>query len=110
MIAMVDVLARSLWSTIAAVAAISAAGIVAGKALGLTTTGAIGLYFVTWWILLFAVLPVGMRTQADVGEIEAGTDPGAPAAPALRERAIWTSIVSAVAYVGIVAALPLTGL
>ena len=101
---------RSLWTTLAVVAAISALAIAAGIALRLTVPGSIGLYFVVWWTLLFAVLPIRVRTQAEIGEIEPGTDPGAPAAPALRERAIWTSVAAAIVFTGIAALFPLAGL
>jgi predicted secreted protein len=60
----------------------------------LTTLAAI--YFVTWWIVLFAVLPFGVRSQHEHGEVPAGTDPGAPAAPALLAKAGWTTLVTTV--------------
>jgi predicted secreted protein len=106
----VKICARSLWTTIAAVVGMSALAIVLGVALRLTTVGAIGLYFVVWWILLFAVLPLRVETQADRGEIAVGTDPGAPAVPALREKAIWTTAVSSVVFVALAALFPLSGL
>ncbi|MET0606584.1 MAG: DUF1467 family protein [Beijerinckiaceae bacterium] len=55
------------------------------------------IYFVVWWTLLFAVLPFGVRSQAESGEVTPGTDPGAPVAPRLWVKALWTSIVAAVA-------------
>ena len=77
---------------------------------GLTVSGAIALYFVIWWIFLFAVLPFGVRSQAESGEVLAGSEPGAPVAPALREKAIWTSFVSACVLLGAAALFPLAGL
>jgi predicted secreted protein len=90
----VDGIARSLLATIAAVIGISALAVVVGIGLKLTVPGAIGLYFVTWWIVLFAILPVRIHTQSDAGVVTLGTEPGAPASPALRERAIWTSLAA----------------
>ena len=101
---------RSLLATMAAVIVLSVIAIGAGVLFRLSLVGSIGLYFVVWWTLLFAVLPVRMRSQAEAGEVTAGTDPGAPAAPALRERAIWTTIVSLIAFSGIAAFFPLAGL
>ena len=101
---------RSLLGTLAAVAFLSVAAIVVGIAFRLTVAGSIGLYFVVWWTLLFAVLPVRVRTQAEEEMIVAGTDPGAPARPALRERAIWTTIVSSLVFAAIAACFPLAGL
>ena len=56
----------------------------------------IAIYFVVWWTVLFAVLPWGNRTQAEVGVIEPGSAPSAPARPRLVLKAIATSILSAV--------------
>lgn len=56
------------------------------------------IYFVVWWIVLFAVLPFGVRSQAESGEGVAGTDPGAPTAPLMLRKLIWTTIVSAIIF------------
>ena len=108
--ALVDVLARSIWTTLGAVVALNVVSVVAGVAFDLSLAGAIGLYFVVWWTLLFLVLPLGVRTQAEEGVVADGTDPGAPASPALRERAIWTSVVSTAVFVVVAAFFPLAGL
>lgn len=102
--------ARSLATTLLAIFVLAGVGIYAGVLLKLSVAGAFGLYFVVWWTLVFAILPVRVRTQAEAGEIVAGTDPGAPANPALRERAIWTTIVADGVFVAIAAFFPLSGL
>jgi predicted secreted protein len=56
----------------------------------------IAIYFVVWWVVLFAVLPFGVRTQADAGEVVAGTTASAPVRPMLLKKAIATTIVAAV--------------
>lgn len=56
----------------------------------------LAIYFVVWWIVLFAVLPWGMRTQEEEGEVILGTEPSAPANPRLVRKAIVTSIVAAI--------------
>jgi predicted secreted protein len=43
----------------------------------------LALFFVIWWTTLFAILPLGLRTQADEGDVVPGTPPSAPAAPRL---------------------------
>jgi predicted secreted protein len=56
----------------------------------------IAIYFVVWWIVLFAVLPWGMRTQEEEGEIVLGTTHSAPVRPMLVRKALATSVVAAV--------------
>lgn len=39
----------------------------------------LAIFFVTWWICLFLVLPFKVRNQVDAGEWVQGTERGAPA-------------------------------
>jgi predicted secreted protein len=61
-------------------------------------TTAIAVFFLIWWIVLFAVLPWGVRSQQEGGEVVPGTDPGAPTIPRLGRKLLWTTIVSAVIF------------
>ena len=63
-----------------------------------------------WWTTLFAVLPFGVRSQAEAGDVTPGSDPGAPALPALREKAVWTSLAAALVFTLVAWLLPLAGL
>jgi predicted secreted protein len=104
-------IAASRLATGAMVVALAALAVVAGvKGFAVTWPGGIGLYFVVWWTLLFAVLPFGVRTQGEAGEVVPGSDPGAPSVPALTEKAIWTTLVSDAVFLGALAILPLAGL
>jgi predicted secreted protein len=59
---------------------------------------AAAIYFVLWWIVLFAVLPWGVRSQEESGEIVPGSDPGAPAVPKLLAKLAWTTVVTTVVF------------
>ncbi len=62
-----------------------------------TTT--IAIFFLIWWVVLFAVLPWGIRSQQEHGsEIAPGTDPGAPVIPNLRRKLLWTTLISIVIF------------
>jgi predicted secreted protein len=111
LISFVKSLANSLWSTIAVVVIVSGLAIaIAVNAFGLRVSGGLALYFVIWWILLFAVLPFGVQSQVESGEVVRGSEPGAPALPALREKAIWTTLVASIVLVVVAAVFPLAGL
>ena len=47
---------------------------------------------------LFAVLPFGVRSQHETAEIVPGSDPGAPVAPRLLAKGLWTTAISLVAF------------
>lgn len=68
----------------------------------MTVTTAIAIYFLIWWITLFAVLPFGVRSQEEAqeegGDIVPGSDPGAPAIPRLMWKLLWTTVVSGVIF------------
>ena len=64
---------------------------------------AIAIYFTTWWIVLFAVLPFGVRSQEESQHVVPGTDPGAPMLPRLAVKALWTTGLSARVFLLILA-------
>ena len=103
--------AGTLWGTLTAVAVLSGLAIAAAVHLfGLRVSGGIGLFFVVWWTVLFAILPFGARSQAESGDVTAGTEPGAPTVPAIREKALWTTLASVVVFLLVAGLLPLSGL
>ncbi|MDJ0929693.1 DUF1467 family protein [Breoghania sp.] len=56
----------------------------------------LAIYFVVWWVTLFAVLPFGVRSQEEAGdEIEPGSMPGAPSRPLMLRKVIATTVVAA---------------
>ena len=55
------------------------------------------VYLVIWWTILFAVLPLGVRRAENPG---LGQDQGAPERPQLLRKAIITSLVAAVLWIG----------
>jgi predicted secreted protein len=56
------------------------------------------VFVVLWWLVLFAVLPWGVRSQLESGEVVPGSDPGAPALPKLRSKLIWTTVVATITF------------
>lgn len=54
------------------------------------------IYFVLWWICLFVVLPIGVRTQDEEGDTTLGTVGSAPARPMLVRKALAATVLAAV--------------
>jgi predicted secreted protein len=67
----------------------------------MTKTSAAAVFFLIWWVVLFAVLPWGVRSQHEGGEVTPGTDPGAPVAPKLGRKLIWTTLVASVVFAAV---------
>ncbi len=59
---------------------------------------AIAIYFICWWIVLFAILPFGVKTQLEAGNVSPGTVESAPVTPRLIPKLIATTIVSAIIF------------
>jgi len=64
----------------------------------MTTTTGVAIFFLIWWVVLFAVLPWGVRSQHEGGEVAPGTDPGAPTVPRLGRKLVWTTLVAGVIF------------
>lgn len=66
---------------------------------------AVAIYIFIWWIVLFAVLPFGVRTQAEDGHVVPGTVESAPTKPRLLRifaiNTVVASIVFAIVYFSI---------
>ena len=60
----------------------------------MSISSSIAIYFVLWWVVLFAVLPFGVRSQVEEGDTVPGSDPGAPVLPLMAKKLIWTTIIS----------------
>ena len=55
---------------------------------------AISIYVIIWWTVLFAMLPIGVRTQAKEGDVAPGTTESAPHMPRLLPKMVATTVVS----------------
>jgi len=57
----------------------------------------VSIYFVVWWLTLFAVLPLGIKSHEEAGShLADGGDPGAPANPNLKKKAVTTTWLAAI--------------
>ena len=58
------------------------------------------VYLLIWWTVLFATLPVGVRPDSE-GEATPGGWRGAPRAPNLGRKAVWTTLISLALWGGL---------
>ncbi|HZL01438.1 MAG TPA: DUF1467 family protein [Caulobacteraceae bacterium] len=60
---------------------------------------AIAIYLTIWWTALFAILPLGVRSHAEMGiPVPGGGDPSSPVNPNLKRKFITTTWVSAILF------------
>ena len=52
------------------------------------------IYGIAWWLTLFAVLPLGVKSQEESGSVTPGTEPGAPVMPRLGRKILITSLAA----------------
>lgn len=53
----------------------------------------LAVFFVVWWTVLFAVLPWGVRTDPETGQI------GAPERPLLLRKFVATTLITGIVWV-----------
>ncbi|MGH1405156.1 MAG: DUF1467 family protein [Rhodomicrobiaceae bacterium] len=58
----------------------------------------IATYFIIWWLTLFMVLPFGVKTQEEDGDVVPGSVESAPAVPQMLKKALITSIIAGILF------------
>ncbi|MGB3502392.1 MAG: DUF1467 family protein [Mesorhizobium sp.] len=61
------------------------------------TWGAV--FFISWWVVLFATLPFSLRTQDDAGDVTLGTVPSAPTGPHMLRAVVRTTLITLLLFV-----------
>ncbi len=73
----------------------------------MTLAFSIAIYLLIWWLVLFAMLPIGVHTQADEGEVAPGTAESAPLAPRLLLKMLATTVISGIVFAAVYAVIEL---
>lgn len=66
---------------------------------GVGVVNGLVVFAITWWLVIFIMLPIGVRSQEESGEVVEGSEPGAPVAPMLAKKAGWTTITTSVIWI-----------
>lgn len=61
-------------------------------------TSALVLFAITWFLTLFIILPLRLKTQGDVGKVARGTPASAPVDPQLKKRALIVTAITVVIW------------
>lgn len=54
----------------------------------------LAIFFVIWWLVLFAVLPFGMRSQHEESDVVLGSERGAPVRFSALNKVLVTTAVT----------------
>lgn len=60
----------------------------------MTITGALVLFVMIWFLLLFIALPIRIRTQGEEGDVVRGTPASAPAQAMMRKKFFWVTVAT----------------
>lgn len=63
------------------------------------------VFILVWWVTLFTVLPLGVKGQAEEGEIVRGTEPGAPVESQMKRKLVLTTVIAIAAWAVICAVI-----
>jgi predicted secreted protein len=64
-----------------------------------TIAFAAAIYLVIWWVVLFAVLPFGVRTSDEAGEsVSPGNAESAPHRPLLLRKVLATTVIATLVF------------
>ena len=70
----------------------------------MTLAFGVAIYVVIWWTVLFAMLPIGVRTSEEAGEKALpGTAESAPHLPNLLPKMVATTVVSSIVFAALYA-------
>ncbi len=68
----------------------------------MTIPAAVVLFCVIWFMVLFVVLPLRMKSQDEAGSVVPGTPSSAPADPKMKKKVLWVTIVTLILWVPLV--------
>ena len=57
------------------------------------------VFLIIWWVVLFGVLPIGVRGQAEEGDVVDGSEPGAPTKANMWWKVKVTTIIATILWV-----------
>ncbi len=62
---------------------------------------AVAIYFIVWWVTLFMVLPFGVRTQAEAGDVVPGAPASAPEKTSITRIVVRNTVLATIVFAGI---------
>lgn len=61
----------------------------------------LAIYGIIWFLTLFMVLPIGVRTQEEAGLVEPGSEASAPVLPHMWKRLLATTFFACLIFAGV---------
>lgn len=65
----------------------------------MTISAAAVLFSVIWFMTLFVVLPIGLKTQGDKGEVVPGTHASSPVNAQLGRKVKWVTVITILLWI-----------
>lgn len=64
----------------------------------MSLVSSIAIYFIIWWLVLFTVLPWGVKTQKELNDITPGTAESAPKNPRMLSKILATTLIAGAVF------------
>jgi len=71
----------------------------------MSISAAIVLYAVVWFMTLFVVLPLRLKSQHDSGDVVPGTSASAPSNPQIKKRMLITTFIGTLIWAAVCTAI-----
>lgn len=76
----------------------------------MSITGFFVLFAVTWFLCLWVMLPIGLRTQEDENDVVSGTQSGAPANLNFGRKIKMVTIIATLIWLVMISAIYFSGI
>ncbi len=66
---------------------------------GVGVVNGVVVFLIVWWLFFFTMLPIGVRSQEEGGDVVEGSEPGAPQAPNLPKKMWWSTVAASSVWI-----------
>lgn len=66
---------------------------------GVGVVNGVVVFLIVWWLFFFTMLPIGVRSQEEAGDVVEGSERGAPQSPNLTRKMWWSTVAASTVWI-----------
>lgn len=66
---------------------------------GVGVVNGVVVFLIVWWLFFFTMLPIGVRSQEEAGDVVEGSERGAPQSPNLTRKMWWSTVAASIVWI-----------